>query len=109
MLDEEEFAVVNTLYRDAMRSAKPWTEEGRSGLSEARIDDLFRPVRQAYERLTGAKDVHQNAILHHRLSLYGPDCKKCGKPLRTPEAAFCAGCGTMPPIPDTSQGSGRDR
>ena len=48
-----------------------------------------------YEELTGLRETNLNAIWHHRVSLYGPPCKSCGKPLRTPKASFCAACGTI--------------
>lgn len=49
----------------------------------------------AYEAITGFKETNINALAHHRLSLYGPDCHACGKPLRTTRARFCAACGTL--------------
>jgi hypothetical protein len=57
------------------------------------LDELFDPVRAEYERMTGMADCHHNAIMHHRISIYGPPCVHCGKPLRTPRARFCAACG----------------
>jgi hypothetical protein len=46
-----------------------------------------------YERLTGFKETNPNAVHHHVASQYGPPCRECGKPFRTPKASFCAACG----------------
>lgn len=82
MLDEAEFASVDRLYSAALRPG---------GVGS--IDARFEPVRREYERLTGFASCHQNAVMHHRLSLLGPPCASCGKPLRTPQARHCAECG----------------
>jgi hypothetical protein len=93
MLDEEEFARVSQLYSEGMRATKEFRQKHSLPLADASFDDQFRPVRDEYERLTGWKDMHQSAVIHHRISLYGPLCPECGKPLRSPSARFCAGCG----------------
>jgi len=93
MLDEEEFARVSLLYSEGMRATKEFRQKHGIPLAEASIDDRFRPVREEYERITGRRNIHQNAIIHHRISLYGPPCPKCGKPFRTVSANFCAECG----------------
>jgi hypothetical protein len=46
-----------------------------------------------YEQLTGFRETNPNAVFHHVASQYGPPCETCGKPLRTPNASFCAACG----------------
>lgn len=47
-----------------------------------------------YERITGFRETNPNAVMHHVVSQHGPPCQSCGKPLRTPQASFCAACGT---------------
>jgi hypothetical protein len=95
MLDETEFGQISELYSAGMRATKEFREKFQLPLGECSIEERFRPVRDAYERITGMADVHQNAIMHHRISIYGPPCKSCGKPLRTADASFCAACGQV--------------
>jgi hypothetical protein len=96
MLNEEEYAEVSRLYSGGIRATKEFRERWGVPLKDALTEERFRPVRDAYERLTGMKESNQNAIMHHRLSLYGPPCKNCHKPLRTPRAKLCASC--MSPV-----------
>lgn len=85
MLGEAEYAKIYKLYRECFNNVK--NSNGRS------IDEMFLPLRQEYERMTGFADCHQNAIMHHRISRFGEPCKHCGKPLRTPKAKYCVYCG----------------
>jgi hypothetical protein len=96
MLDEEEYAEISRLYSGGIRATKEFRERWgvplKDALNDASIDARFQPVRDAYERMTGMKERNHNAIMHHRLSLYGPPCRHCHKPLRTPNAKLCASC-----------------
>ncbi len=93
MLDESEYAEVRRRYRAAFRSAAELRQfENPPG---ATTRERFQPVRAYHAQLTGM-DCHENAIMHHRLSLYGPPCRHCQKPLRTPNAKLCGTC--MAPV-----------
>ena len=81
MLDEDEFAEIRELYSKAFNVGK------------GPIGKRFQPMLDAYERITGFHETVPAAIMHHRIAQFGPPCQKCGKPLRTPQAAFCAACG----------------
>src|SRR5579859_3901675 len=92
MLDEDEYAIIHRVIQECFARARQWhgmtLDEGRLPL-----DELFEPVRAGYARMTGMANCHHNAIMHHRIAIYGPACAHCGKPLRTPRASFCAACG----------------
>lgn len=88
MLDEDEYKIINDLYRECMKRAEEIRRDKGSSLKEA-----FEPVSDAYEKITGLKDFHHNTNMHHRISIYGPPCSKCGKPLRTSRVKMCAACG----------------
>ncbi len=81
MLDEDEFAIASKMYGDAFN---------KTGMP---LKDRFKPLLQYYESVTGFKETVPNAIMHHRISQYGPPCENCGKPYRTPQASFCPACG----------------
>jgi hypothetical protein len=46
-----------------------------------------------YNAMTGFAEINFAAVMHHRTIDFGPLCESCAKPLRTPEAKFCAECG----------------
>jgi hypothetical protein len=81
MLDEDEFRRVATLFNTG-------TGNGR--------ERLYGPMKREYQRITGAAEEVGRNICHHRLALYGPPRKACGKPLRSPRAELCGGC--MAPV-----------
>jgi hypothetical protein len=77
MLDDDEFKRVSSLFNT-----------GTGGIRER----MFTPVLREYERITGVRETNPNAVYHHVLSIYGPPCANCGKPLRTPQAKLCGSC-----------------
>jgi hypothetical protein len=95
MLDEEEYKVVDELYSQAVGNTREYRVRNGLPLSNVPIEELFVPVRNAYKKMTGMDESNHNAIMHHRISIYGEPCKNCGKPLRTPKASFCAACGQV--------------
>ncbi|MFY9646560.1 MAG: hypothetical protein WAK29_15370 [Terriglobales bacterium] len=66
----------------------------KQNLEKLNLKERFADFLTEYERITGVKETSPNAIWHHQLSLYGPPCKQCGKPLRTPRAKLCGSCMT---------------
>ena len=94
MLDEEEFEQVDRVFKKCMRSVNAERQTEGTTLDEVDMHARFSPARQIYARITGLEDeTHHNAIMHHRISLYGPPCPECGKVTRTPKARWCLECG----------------
>lgn len=92
MLDENEFAEIARLFTGGIKAIKEFRLAHGVPLKNASMDERFEPVRVAYECITGARVQNENAIMHHRISLYGPPCKQCHKPPRTPKARLCGAC-----------------
>jgi hypothetical protein len=92
MMDEAEFAVASSLFQDAMKSAKEVRKNTGVPIQDDSVQERFRPVLAYYERVTGYKETNHNAVMHHRILLYGPPCERCSKPLRTPKAKLCGSC-----------------
>lgn len=98
MLDEREYADIHGLFVKCMQDIATVVRNAKETPPATSIYELMKPVRDAYESMSGWKDMHHNAIMHHRLALLGPDCVQCGKPLRTPRAKLCAACGRYRPV-----------
>lgn len=91
-LDEREWAELEPLLVLSLEDVKRYRAENAGSLSEAGTKGLGRAALARYREITGFEETNINALWHHRLSLYGPPCTSCGKPLRTPRASFCAAC-----------------
>ncbi len=94
MLDDAEFAQVWPVYEEAIRSIKAIRVAENESLSDAMKKAFMERACAGYERLTGIPETSIDAVWHHRLSRFGPPCATCGKPLRGPQARYCAACGT---------------
>ena len=97
MLTEEEWVIVAPHLENAVTQIKQYREAHQCSLSEANSKGFGRQALAAYEQITGFKETNPNALFHHRLSIYGPPCHACGKPLRTPQARYCAMCSAERP------------
>jgi len=92
MLTEDEWEEVSPSLANAISQIKEYRELHKCSLAEASAKGFGQQALVAYERITGFKETNPNALFHHRLSIYGPPCRAGGKPLRTPQARFCAMC-----------------
>jgi hypothetical protein len=92
MLDEEEYAEIARLYQEATSAVKEYRRAHETLLKDTPLHELYGPVCTQYERITGVKESDHDEIMKHRISLYGPPCKNCQKPLRTPRAKICGAC-----------------
>jgi hypothetical protein len=62
----------------------------KQSLAEAKDEIYGRGALAKYFEITGYRETNVKAIWHHRVSSFGPPCRRCGKPLRTPQAKMCA-------------------
>jgi hypothetical protein len=92
MLDEQEYAEIARLHRNGIESVKDYRNRTGAPLESVSMQDHYATMLARYEEITGYKETNPNAVKHHRLSLYGPPCASCGKPLRTPRAKLCGSC-----------------
>jgi hypothetical protein len=72
MLDDQEYAEMWMLYGRGMHSS---TQDSHS--------ERFATMLTRYEAITGYRETNPNAVMHHRLSLYGLPCS-CMAPRSEP-------------------------
>lgn len=95
MLTESEWAQLEPALIRAISDVQVYREAHGVSLKEALEHGHGASALKLYNEITGFGETNVNAIWHHRASSYGPSCSNCGKPLRTPQASFCAACGTQ--------------
>ena len=95
MLTDDEWAEVHPLLQNDIERIKAHRAETGLALKEA-LSTLRHRACERYLEITGFRETNPNAIWHHHLSGYGPECPKCGHLLRTSKASFCANCGFRP-------------
>jgi len=94
MLDEEEWLVIEPALVQSIKEIQDFRSASGATLAEALKHSFGQAAKDVYHQLTGQPESDVNVLWHHRLSIYGPPCNICGKPLRTPQAKLCAACGT---------------
>jgi len=82
MLDSEEGKIASKLLSEGFQEAK-----------KLRKSPNYSKLLDYYKEVTGFEETNPNAIMHHFINMYGPDCENCGKPYRTETATFCPKCG----------------
>ena len=95
MLTEQEWQLIEPALSQAISDVKAYRAAHGVALSDALQHSYGQTALELYHQFTGFSETNPDAIWHHRLSIYGPPCSACGKPLRTPQASFCAACGTQ--------------
>lgn len=85
MLDEEKGKIASKLLAEGFQEFKT--------ARKTPLNENFKKLLDYYNNLTGFEETNPNAIMHHFIDMYGPDCENCGKPYRTETATFCPKCG----------------
>ncbi len=93
MLEEHEWEQIAPHLTQALTEIKDHRETHRISPAEAKARGYGTQPLERYFQLTGFRETNVDALWHHRLALFGPPCRACGKPLRTPRAKTCAACG----------------
>lgn len=78
MLDSEEGKITSKLLSEGFQEAR-----------KLRKAPNYSKLLDYYKEVTGFEETNPNAIMHHFIDMYGPDCENCGKPYRTETATFC--------------------
>jgi hypothetical protein len=69
ILDEAEYARVARLHIACVEAVKQYRREHRTTLAETPLAELYRPVRETIQAITGATAFDMDEVIrHHRVS-----------------------------------------
>lgn len=97
-MDQGEFEELQAAHRAAIEGIIDFRSRRNATLDEVPFADFHHPVQLIYQRLSRdagleAPIVEFEHLLDHAAERFGPPCRGCGRPLRTPKAKLCAECG----------------
>jgi hypothetical protein len=82
-----------TLDPESFRRIKEEFADDPDGLQRRlEFEREYGGMLREYQRITGFPETNPTALNHHQVALYGSPCRRCGKPLRTPQARICGAC-----------------
>lgn len=77
---------------DLLRRAVADTGSAFAAIGDFHHSAKYDDVKRRFRDITGCEMTLGCFTPFHRLADFGPPCEKCGVPLRTPRASFCAAC-----------------
>src|SRR2546428_7461782 len=84
MLEEDEWEEILRCLREGVEQIKDYRSTNSLSFEEAKDQVYGHGALLRYQQITGSCESNPTVLWHHRLSLFGPPCTNCGKPLRTP-------------------------
>jgi hypothetical protein len=95
MFTDAEWLILKPLVRSDIEIIKEYRTATGCSLDEA-LDRLPFDSSALVFQWSGCQERSLSTFHHHRLSVWGAGCDRCGHLLRTPDASFCANCGARP-------------
>ena len=89
MLEERELPEL----LDLLRQASSGADSAFAVVQDFHTSSKYDALKERYRDVTGSEMTMACFSPFHRLADYGPPCGRCGVPLRTQKATFCAACG----------------
>src|SRR5690242_3257490 len=90
-LSESEWSRIEPHLMQGLTDIKLYRERTGADIQTAR-NLVKSEAMSLFEEITGVSGIHSDVIHHHRLSMWGPECARCGWLLRSPNASQCVHC-----------------
>jgi hypothetical protein len=99
MLNISEWEKMEPLLNQMISDIKQYRQTHTASIAEAKSQGFGGKALDLYFQFAGVEETDVDALWHHQFVLFGPECRSCKKPLRTPAAKHCAECGVAKLLP----------